>query len=215
MRSGLPESLKRGARVLKQLRGQRGDGIGKVSFKESANGALFAVRHAKRDSPEQVMGLNSFVALCRPYFAHAGAMIDQAYQPRLQKGMIRCYLVGKQVADFGEQLINALYPAPSGRSEWDAPQPGPRLYFPADRPDFQALKRSLERDWISQMCQGLCLHPDELQVRWDTDFILGEKAGSGADTYLLCEINTNSVYLFPPSALEPLVSEVLRRCDTC
>lgn len=213
MRTKLPESLKRGPRVLKQLRGQSGDGVWKVSLKESAQGPLLAVRHAKRDSPEQLMVLDDFLALCRPYFAHAGAMIDQAYQARLHEGMIRCYLVGNQVVGFGEQLINALYPAPSGRAENEAPQPGPRLYFPPDREDFQALKHALERDWITQMSQILELQPEDLPALWDADFMLGEKSSSGADTYALCEINVSSVYPFPPSALEPLVKEVLRRCD--
>jgi hypothetical protein len=29
---------------------------------------------------------------CRPYFAGDGRIIDQAFQPRLPEGMIRCYL---------------------------------------------------------------------------------------------------------------------------
>ena len=213
MRLELPESLKRGPRVLKQLRGQSGDGVWKVSLKESVQGPRLAVRHAKRDSPEQLLVLDDFLALCRPYFDHAGAMIAQAYQPRLHEGMIRCYLVRNQVAGFGEQLINALYPAPSGRSESEAPQPGSRLYFPADRPDFQALKNALELDWIGQMCQILEIQLDDLPALWDADFMLGEKSSSGADTYVLCEINVSSVYPFPPSALGPLVKEVLRKCD--
>jgi hypothetical protein len=213
MRNELPENLKSGPRVLKQLRGQSGDGVWKVSLKESAQGPRLAVRHAKRNSLEQIFVLDDFLALCRPYFAQAGAMIDQAYQARLHEGMIRCYLVGNKVAGFGEQLINALYPAPSGRSESEAPQPGPRLYFPPDRPDFQALKHVLERDWIGQMCQILELQPEELPALWDADFMLGNKSSDGADTYVLCEINVSSVYPFPPSALEPLVKEVLRRCD--
>jgi hypothetical protein len=213
MRTELPESLKGGPRVLKQMRGQSGDGIWKVSLKASTQPPLLAVRHAKRGSSEAHLSLDDFLALCRPYFAHAGAMIDQAYQPRLHEGMIRCYLVGNKVAGFGEQLINALYPAPSGHTESEAPQPGPRLYFPADRQDFQDLKLALEGDWIAQMCEILELQPKDLPALWDADFMLGEKSSSGADTYVLCEINVSSVYPFPPSALDPLVKEALRRCD--
>jgi hypothetical protein len=213
MRVELPESLKHGARVLKQMRGQSGDGIWKVSLKEASQPPLLAVRHAKRDSLEQPMILDDFLDMCRPYFAHAGAMIDQAYQPRLHEGMIRCYVVGNKVAGFGEQLINALCPAPLGRVQSEVPQPGPRLYFPADRADFQALKLLLERDWIAQMCETLALKPDDLPALWDADFMLGQKTSSGADTYVLCEINASSVYPFPPSALDPLVKEVMRRCQ--
>jgi hypothetical protein len=218
MQAELPDSLRQGPRVLKQMRGQSGDGIWKISLKEDSSRPLVAVRHAKRGSPEELILLEEFVALCRPYFLHSGAMIDQAYQSRLHEGMIRCYVVHNKVQGFGEQLINALYPAPTGRPESDAPQPGPRLYYPADRPDFQDLKRRLEGDWIPQMCDILKLQPDDLPVLWDADFMLGEKAlnekaFNGKDCYVLCEINVSSVYPFPPSALGPLVNEALRRCD--
>ena len=126
--------------------------------------------------------------------------------------MIRCYVVGGQVAGFGEQLINALYPAPAGMPSSEAPEPGPRLYFPADRADFQALKRQLETDWIAQMCELLAIHPHDLPVLWDADFIRGAKTSSGADTYVLCEINISSVYPFPPSALASLVNVATNRC---
>jgi hypothetical protein len=156
-----------------------------------------------------LMKLDDLLALCKPNFAYGGAMIDQPYQSRLQEGMIRCYVVGKQVVGFGEQLINALYPAPACRPESEAPEPGPRLYFPADRADFQNLKRQLERDWIAQLCESLAIKPDDLPVLWDADFIRGEKTSNGEDTYVLCEINVSSVYPFPPSALQPLVNAAL------
>src|SRR5204862_7402064 len=81
-------------------------------------------------SAEERMSLAAFLSRCEPYFAGAGGMVDQAYQSRLPEGMVRCYLVGDRVAGFGEQLVNALYPAARGASPSDAPQPGPRNYFP-------------------------------------------------------------------------------------
>ncbi len=210
MRAELPELLQRGPRVLKQMRGQSGDGIWRVM--KDASQQLLAVRHAKRGCSEQLMHLDDFLALCSPYFAQGGAMIDQPFEDRLREGMIRCYVVGRQVAGFGEQLINALYPVPAGQPEIEAPEPGPRLYFPADRADFQDLKRQLESDWIAQMCESLAIIPDDLPVLWDADFIRGKKTSSGQDTYVLCEINISSVYPFPPSALQPLVREALSRC---
>jgi hypothetical protein len=158
------------------------------------------------------MLLDDFCEACRPYFEQFGAMIDQPFLSRIQQGMIRCYVVGNRVAGFGEQRINALYPAPEGRPQTEAPQPGPRLYFPADRPDFQPLKRKLESEWIAQMCDALAINRDALPALWDADFMYGEKTSLGEDTYVLCEINMSSVYPFPPSALGPLVDEVLRRC---
>jgi hypothetical protein len=215
MRSELPKLLREGPRVLKQLRGQSGDGVWRVSLKESSPWPLLAVRHAKRGSAEQLLPIEEFLALCSPYFASGGAMIDQPYQDRLSEGMIRCYLVGSHVAGFGEQLINALYPAPmdsSGRPSGEAPEPGPRLYYPSDRPDFQALKHLLESKWIFQMCAALQLNPNELPILWDADFIRGAKSDQGEDSYVLCEINASSIYPFPPSALMPLVNEAVKRC---
>jgi hypothetical protein len=214
LKAELPSSLALGPRVLKQMRGQSGDGIWKVELAERATpwpDAALRVRHAKRGSVEQKMTLGDFMALCRPYFAHAGAMIDQPYQARMHEGMVRCYVVRDRVAGFGEQLVNALYPPPAGRPESDAPQPGPRLYFPPDRADFQRLKDQLEQNWIPEMCRLLGLTASHLPVLWDADFLFGPKKADGADTYVLCEINVSSVYPFPPTALAPLVKETLAR----
>lgn len=215
MRAELPASLMAGPRVLKQMRGQSGDGVWKVALADQvglpSSTLSLRVRHAKRGSVEERKPFGDFLGLCASYFAHAGAMIDQPYQDRLHEGMIRCYVVRDQVAGFGEQLINALYPTPVGRPESDTPQPGPRLYFHPDRADFQRLKDKLERNWIPEMCRLLGLSASDLPVLWDADFLLGPKDGDGADTYVLCEINVSSVYPFPPSALAPLVSEVRAR----
>ena len=116
-----------------------------------------------------------------------------------------------RVAGFGEQLINALYPAAPGAAPTDAPQPGPRLYYPPTRPDFQKLKNRLEREWLPEMCRVLSIDPAELTVIWDADFMYGLKDAAGDDTYVLCEINISEVHPFPDEALVPLAEETLRR----
>jgi hypothetical protein len=135
MRVELPASLASGApRVLKQIRGQSGEGVWKVELADQHGppasmislDTTLRVRHAKRASPEERMSLGAFLSRCEPYFSESRGMIDQAYQPRLPAGMVRCYLVRDRVAGFGEQLVNALYPADPGGSPSDAPQPGPR-----------------------------------------------------------------------------------------
>jgi hypothetical protein len=123
--------------------------------------------------------------------------------------MVRCYLVRDRVAGFGEQLVNALYPAPPRTPPSDAPQPGPRHYFPPTRPDFQRLKDKLEREWLDQLCSIVALEKTRLPILWDADFMYGEKDADGADTYVLCEINVSSVYPFPDDALGPLAAETL------
>lgn len=218
IRAELPKSLASGApRVLKQIRGQSGDGVWKVELADpqapaptiSLETALH-VRHAKRGSVEEKLSLAVFLSRCEPYFAAAG-MIDQAYQQRLTDGMVRCYVVGDRVAGFGEQLVNALFPPGPGTSPSNAPQPGPRHYFPPTRPSFQRLKDKLEREWLDELCRLLRLERSQLPVIWDADFLYGPRDAHGADTFVLCEINVSSVYPFPEDALVPLAAETLAR----
>ena len=209
LREELPLSLAEGQpRVLKQYRGNGGSGVWKV---ERVTNTRVKVRHAQRGSVEEVLPLDEFLIRCERYFAGNGRMIDQPYQPRLPDGMIRCYLVRDRVAGFGEQLINALFPAPPGAAPADAPQPGPRLYYPPTRVDFQAIKTRLEAEWVPQLCRTLLLDSSSLPVIWDADFLYGPRTPAGEDTYVLCEINVSAVLPFPDEALEPLALEMLAR----
>ncbi len=212
------------ARVLKQYRGNGGNGIWKIElaaeirFDQSRGSAtlppgetLVRARHAKRGCVEEEILLSEFLKRCEPYFAGDGRMIDQAYQARLPEGMIRCYLVHDRVAGFGHQAINALYPAPPGAPPESAPQPGPRLYHPPTMAEFQPLKLQLEEEWIPAMQRLLDIDTERLPVLWDCDFLLGPRNESGADTYVLCEINVSSVSPFPDSALAPIAQATLAR----
>jgi hypothetical protein len=208
-------------RVLKQYRGNGGDGVWKVRLADSeqvgenapAPGTRPVVRaqHAHRGCVEEEMLLSEFVERCEPYFSGDGRMIDQAYQVRLPEGMIRCYLVHDKVAGFGHQAINALCPVPAGASPEDAPRPTPRLYHPPSMPAFQLLKHRLEQEWVPAMQQLLGIGTDELPVLWDCDFLLGPKNDSGEDTYVLCEINVSSVSPFPDSALSAIAEATLAK----
>jgi hypothetical protein len=205
--------------VLKQYRGSGGNGVWKVQRAANAtvdrgrdsatwepDETLVRARHAKRGCVEETMPLNEFLKRCEPYFSGDGRMIDQAYQPHLREGMIRCYLVHNQVGGFGFQAINALCPAPPAAPPDTAPQPSPRLYHPPSMPEFQPLKRVLEQDWVPAMQRLLDIDTNELPILWDCDFLLGPKREFGEDTYVLCEINVSSVSPFPDSAV-PLVAQ--------
>jgi hypothetical protein len=224
MRRKLPESLATGAaRVLKRARGHSGDGVWKVELADQAGArtasvisprAGVRVRHAKRGSVETTMSLAAFIAQCEPYFSRGDGMIDQTYQRRLSEGMVRCYLVRDRVAGFGEQLVNALYPAEPGAAADSAPQPGPRLYYPPTRADFQRLKDRLEREWLDQLCAIVGVDKAQLPILWDADFLYGDKEADGGDTYVLCEINVSSVYPFPDDALGPIATETLAQIQS-
>jgi hypothetical protein len=205
MRRRLPERLFSGeARVLKQYRGNGGRGVWQVALKEKGvrpePKSIVRVRHAKKGSVAVTIALGDFFERCEPYFAGEGRMIDQAYQSRLPEGMIRCYLVAGQVAGFGHQAINALFPAPDGAPLEEVPQPGPRLYHPPTLAAFQSLKRILVQEWVPAMQRKLVLDTAVLPILWDCDFLLGPKNAQGEDTYVLCEINASSIAPFPESA---------------
>ena len=186
LRAELPESLDAGAaRVLKQYRGSSGNGIWKVELVHDDAMALrgksrVRARHAKRGSLDEEMPLDEFLARCAPYFAGDGRMIDQAYQPRLPEGMVRCYLVHDKVAGFGHQAVVALCPAPPGAAAGAAPSRR-RVYHPASMPEFQALKRQLEQDWVPAMQKVLDIETADLPVLWDCDFMFGpqKRIGTG------------------------------------
>jgi hypothetical protein len=206
-----------GIRVLKQYRGNGGNGVWQVELAERTTKALpradspVRVRHAKRGSIEQTIPLGTFIDQCSQYFLGRGRMIDQEYQPRLQDGMLRCYLVHNEVAGFGHQAINALYPASDRANPASAPQPGPRLYHPPDRPEFQLARTKLETEWLPAAQSALGISREQLPVLWDVDLLLGPRDASGRDTYVLCEINVSSVSPFPESALPVLARAMAAR----
>jgi hypothetical protein len=211
MRRALPARLRLGgARVLKQYRGNGGNGVWKVELDGSAGSQpIVRVRHAKRGNMEERLPLAQFTLRCAEYLQGEGRMIDQEWQPRLTEGMVRCYLVRGAVAGFGLQAINALYPAPAGAPPEAAPPSGPRLYHPPTLPQWQALKGKLEIEWVPALCDLFGLATQELQLLWDCDFMLGPRDEEGRDSYVLCEINVSSVSPFPDSALAPLADAVM------
>ena len=210
MRQELPARLSGGARVLKQLRGNGGIGVWKVEL-DGKSETVVRVRHAERGTVEERVTVEEFCRRCEPYFAAGGGMLDQAWQARLTEGMVRCYLVHGRVEGFGLQAINALYPAPPGAPVEAAPRPTRRLYHPPTLPECQVLKRLVEEEWVPAMQRLLGIETESLPVLWDCDFLLGPKTASGADTYVLCEINASSVSPFPESAIVPVARAAVSR----
>jgi hypothetical protein len=225
----LPLRLAAGkARVLKQNRGNGGNGVWKVQLPiegfangEGRSGAalpqpetVICVRHAKRGCSEERITLGEFYNRCKPYFFASGRMIDQEYQERLPEGMIRCYLVHDKVVGFGHQAINALFPAPLDAPLTEAPLPGPRLYHPPSMPEFQTLKRKLEDEWVPAVQRLLEIETESLPILWDCDFLLGPQDNNCEDTYVLCEINVSSVAPYPESAVPSVIDASVARVQT-
>jgi len=209
----LPLTLRDGPRVLKQHRGNGGNGTWKV---ESINPGVeigldspVHLLHAQRASELEEITLRSFIDRCARYFDASGCLIDQPYQPRLTDGMSRCYLVGDRVAGFGHQFVTALTNPPAGTKA--VPAPPPRLYYGPDKPEFQRIKALMEGGWVQEMQRILQIETRDLPALWDADFLYGPRDRAGQDTYVLCEINVSSVSPFPAEALAPLADLVATR----
>jgi Domain of unknown function (DUF6815) len=191
-----------GPRVLKQNRGNGGQGVWKVELVADGAGAASTVRvlHAPRGSIPEDLRLEEFMARCAPYFASGGCVVDQPFQPRLPDGMIRCYMGTDKVIGFGHQLIKALIPPPPEGPDSPAAQPGPRIMHGADAAPFQELRAKMEGEWTPQMMQLLGIGAAALPIVWDADFLYGPRNAAGADTYVLCEINVSSCFPLPEQA---------------
>ena len=202
-----------GPRVLKQNRGNGGQGVWKVEITPSSADSTPVVRvlEARRGSVPETMVLADFMQRCDTYFGPEGCIIDQPFQARLPDGMIRCYMGLDEVVGFGHQLIKALIEPPPEGPESEAAQPGPRIMHPASVPMFQALRKKMETEWTPRMMHLLDIDRDSLPIIWDADFLYGPRTLSGEDTYVLCEINVSSVFAIPDQAPEAIARLALTR----
>ncbi len=204
-----------GPRVLKQNRGNGGQGVWKIELMSDKADAdsMARVLHAQRGSMPEDLKLQEFMARCAPYFAAGGLIVDQPFQPRLPEGMIRCYMGVDKVVGFGHQLIKALIPPPPEGVDSPAAQPGPRIMHGPDAAPFQTLRAKMEQEWTPQMMQALGLDTLSLPIVWDADFLYGPRTAAGDDTYVLCEINVSSCFALPdqaPAAIARLTASRLR-----
>ena len=202
-----------GPRVLKQNRGNGGQGVWKVE-PVAGSGERVRALHAQRGSVPEEMPLAAFMARCEDYFGWGGCLIDQPFQPRLADGMIRCYMGGDKVVGFGQQKIKALIPPPPEGPDAPEAQPGPRNMFSPDAAPFQALRTKMEAEWTPRMTEILGLAGNSLPIIWDADFLYGPKNAAGEDTYVLCEINVSCVFAIPDDAPTTIARLTLDRLRT-
>jgi Domain of unknown function (DUF6815) len=202
-----------GPRVLKQNRGNGGQGVWKVELVDRTVTAPspdtpVRVLHALRGSVPEELALGDFMNRCHAYFERDGRILDQAFQTRLPEGMIRCYMSHNEVVGFGQQLIKALIP-PDPSAGPEANQPGPRIMYPPQAPPFRQLREQMELEWVPGMQAILDIPTASLPALWDADFLYGPRTAEGADTYVLCEINVSSVAPYPDSAAPKVAAAVL------
>lgn len=185
-------------RVLKRNRGNDGQDVLKVDLlpaRAAGDPAVVSVQAAADDCVEH-LPLSDLVDRCRPLFASGGSVVDQAFQPRVSEGMIRCYLSGDVVVGFGEQFPRL---QPGGA----VPALGmnsAKTMHAASAPQFQRLRRAMEDVWLPGMLTLIGLPRATLPAVWDADFLRGPRDAAGDDSYVLCEINVSSVLPFPEVA---------------
>jgi hypothetical protein len=213
-RDGFPVQLRSaGPRVIKQNRGNDGQGVWKVELIEQAGRATrsISVLEARRGSVPEILPLETFMARCEAYFNWGGCIIDQPFQPRLPDGMTRCYMSVDKVVGFGHQLIKALIPPPPEGPDAPAAQPGPRIMHGPDAAEFQALRAKMEIEWTPLMMRVLGIERPSLPIVWDADFLYGPRNAASEDTYVLCEINVSSVFPVPEQAPRAIAESVAWR----
>jgi hypothetical protein len=213
--AAFPGCLRSGPRVLKQYRGNGGIGVWKVALAPRlpvdhttpilSTPVLVQSARMRDDSVEEV-ALGEFIARCAKYFTYSsgdGRIINQAFQPRITEGIIRCYLVQHEVVGFARQL-----PDPAQPLETVFGLPSAKTMYGPDEAAFSALRQKVEREWVPGMQARLDIHDGSLPLLWDADFLFGPKDSSGADSYVLSEINVSAVAPFPEQAVSKLASAV-------
>ncbi|HVB70194.1 MAG TPA: Cj0069 family protein [Acidimicrobiales bacterium] len=189
--------------VLKQGRGNGGNGVWKVDLVEKTNAdagpdTVVRVRDAQsRDGSSETVRLGDFLERCEEYFAWSGCLVDQEFQERLADGMLRCYFTHDEVVGFARQWPQGLL---ESDSEATAQPTRPSVMEGPDVPAYQSLRVKAEQEWVPQMMTILGLEREVLPVIWDADFLFGPKDATGHDTYVLCEVNVSAVWPFPPMA---------------
>ena len=210
-RTRFPSSLRQsGARILKQYRGNGGNGVFKVRLGELSDENVRVV-HAKTPDDEREIPIEAFSAEFKKYFEKNDVLISQHWNPQIVNGMVRCYLTGTRVSGFGYQEANALCPR-RGEPDSKIRPVSKRFYFSEECGLFQDLRSIMERRWVPEL-QAIHDIPDKLlPLLWDADFFINDvNTNTTEKKYTLCEINASSVSPFPDSCVQYVVEDLKRR----
>jgi hypothetical protein len=220
-------------RVLKPRRGNGGIGVWKVRLTDEETAGRIGpdtpvhAQHALiRDETTEHLALAELMARCEEAFLAdqgAGLLIDQAFCPRIDQGIIRCYLVKDRVVGFARQYPKGLSPTERADTGPGSPVPvvdtimglpSPKTMFPRHERAFAGLRKKMEGEWVPAMQRLLGIETSALPALWDADFLYGPETPDGNDTYILCEINASSVIPFPPDAPAKLAQATLAAVRT-
>jgi hypothetical protein len=198
-----------GIRILKQYRGNGGDGVFKIDTLDLNNNKI-SITHAKNGNEEKQISIDDLFEMFESYFNTNSLLIDQEWNQNIINGMVRCYLSGSKVTGFGYQEINALYPITERNPVFK--KPSQRFYFSEDCRLFSDLRNIMEKSWVKQLQEITGIENDRLPVIWDADFFINKiNTENTNEKYTLCEINVSCVSPFPESSISYISEEVRKR----
>ena len=203
-KQNFPKSLAKGERVLKQNRGSTGEGIWRVRLAdETLYGSVLSDETAiicteAKDNHSEQRKLGEFMDFCEQYIVgDNGMLVDMTFLPRIKEGEIRLLMlydkpvnvVHKKPAEGGDAFSATLFSGAKYR--YDKPEQWQSLVdmFLSELPAVRAR-----------------LGNYDLPLIWTADFILDTDA-SGADKYVLGEINCSCVGFTSHLELAPEVAE--------
>jgi len=196
-------------RILKQYRGNGGDGVFKIDATNIKNNKI-GITHAKNGDEEKLVSIDDFFKIFESYFRASSMFIDQEWNQNIINGMVRCYLSGANVSGFGYQEINALYPITETSPVFK--KPSQRFYFSEDCRLFNDLRNIMEKSWVKQLQEITGIENESLPVIWDADFFINKiNTEKTSEKYSLCEINVSCVSPFPESSIPHIAEEVRKR----
>jgi hypothetical protein len=201
-----------GIRILKQYRGNGGDGVFKIDTSNFKKNKI-SITHAKNGNEEILASVDDLFIMFESYFKANSLLIDQEWNQNIINGMVRCYLSGSKVTGFGYQEINALYPKTEKNLIYK--KPSQRFYFSEDCGLFSDLKNIMEKSWVAQLQEITGIKNEMLPVIWDADFFINKiNTENTNEKYTLCEINVSCVSPFPESSIPYIAEEVKKRICT-
>jgi hypothetical protein len=213
LRSAFPYRLAADrVRVLKQNRGNSNQGVWKVELEKPSEPIVSDTRvtvlEARENVAETGVLLREFLARWDAYLKGGGRLIDQAFQRRVDDGLVRCYMCGDGAIGFSEQF-------PRNRTLGDLSLPAfgmarDKTMHAESAPSFQALRRRMEAEWVPGLQATLGIETRDLPVLWDADFLYGPNVSDDA-SFVLCEINASCVVPYPLTAVDVIASAAKQR----
>jgi hypothetical protein len=187
-------------RILKQLRGNGGNGVYKVGMHEDNKIFLIEANTNNELIFENIHKLSEHIIKANTQ------IIETAWNDNLVNGVLRCYFCNSTIVGFGYQEINALYPL-----QYDSVIKKQRFYLTENCGIFKNIKNLLESDFVEDILVKLGVNINDLPLIWDADFFINNLLGENIE---LCEINSSCVSPYPLSAIKYMHKEIEKNLTT-